>query len=149
VPTTYLLDPKPKGSILFGIITSILSLIIIGANPLLGTLGILASGVFGGMAARGKGRGFLAAFIGGIIVSLSLIELAYYYPSYILNIVPTYIGNLTFYNQIMNVINETSSSLQISYLGTVIKIVVGGALISGVGGLIGGTILPNENTLES
>ena len=146
MPTSYLLNPKTKGSIYFGIISSFLSLIILGLIPFLGWL---LAGVFGGMAARGKGRGFVAAFLGGLIVASTLIEVSYYVHVSSLGFLPPFIKNYSLYTQITNKMDSTRAALIKAQIDTIVSIILNGALITGIGGLIGGSILPNENTIEN
>ena len=146
VPTSYLLNPKPKGSIYFGILSTFLSLIILDSIPFLGWL---LAGIFGGLSAKGKGRGFLAAFLGGLIVAISLIEISHYVPVTSLSFIPHITGNFSLYTKITDTMQYTSNALNTNEIKTISSILIDGAVVTGIGGFIGGSILPNENTFEN
>ncbi len=146
MPTSYLLNPKPKGSIYFGILSTFLSMIILGSIPFMGWL---MSGVLGGLAAKGKGRGFIAAFLGGLIVSIALIEISHYILVSSLSFIPNNFGNFSLYTKLTDTMQYTNNSLNTNEVQTISAILIDGAVVTGIGGLIGGSILPNENTFEN
>ena len=146
MPTSYLLNPKPKGSIYFGILSTFFSMIILGSIPFMGWF---LAGIFGGFTARGKGRGFLAALLGGLIVAISLIEVSHYVPVSSLSFIPNLTGNFLLYTKLTDTMQYTSNALNTNEIGTISSILIDGAVVAGIGGLIGGAILPNENTFEN
>ena len=85
----------------------------------------------------------------GLIVVISLIEVSHYVPVSSLSFIPNLTGNFLLYTKLTDTMQYTSNALNANEIGTISSILIDGAAVAGIGGLIGGAILPNENTFEN
>lgn len=139
-------DRKDNGSIGIGIFATFISLIIMG--PYFG-IGWLISGFLGGMVARGKLQGFAAGLIGGLILTIALIEISYYVLPATISTITSYTGNFYIVSSIVKTYTYTRNAITgTKTIGTLIGLIVEGVLIPGLGGLIGGSVLNRSTELD-
>ncbi|MGP6206591.1 hypothetical protein ACNF42_00940 [Cuniculiplasma sp. SKW3] len=139
-------EQRSNGSIGVGIFATFISLIFMG--PSFG-IGWLISGFFGGLVAKGKLPGFAAGLIGGLILTIALIEISYYVNPSTITTITSYTGNFYLTNVIVKVYTETRAAITGSNpVKALIGLIVEGVVVPGLGGLIGGATLNRTSELD-
>lgn len=131
-----------SGSILKGLIVTLISLVFLG--PFL-AIGWFISGVFGGLTGRGSVRGLASGLIGGLIATVVIIELSYYLPASLITAVTNFTGNIYLLHYLTETYMATKASLKVDTLKTIIGVVIEITVIPALGGLVGGSILSKDN----
>ncbi|MGP6220579.1 hypothetical protein [Caldiplasma sukawensis] len=141
--TKYLIPNKSSGNFGLGMAATFLSMAILG--PFL-SLGWILSGFFGGLIARGPGRGFAAALIGGLIISVVVFEMSILVSPSLFTDISNYTGNFFVLNQAFSVFSEVRAYYKVNSTQTLIKILIEGGVVPAIGGFIGGSIIKNSKS---